>query len=356
MLLPVALALGIEVLVRATTAPVPAIELFVGDEAGRVAVKTRAGSEAFQGDPLLGWKLRPNLRDAWWDFTLFSTDSEGTRVAPGDAGQAPAPAAEADFRMICLGDSVTFGYRVPVVWPEELAAGPGEPKLAQRPWPQELAARLRAQHPDRRIQIRALACPGYTTHQGLAWLRREIGREPLDAVTIQFGWNDTGLRGRSDAQALPMGMAPVAARRAIGASRALAQLALLLRGDADVPAARELVPRVGPDAFAENIRAMGRLAAGRGARVLVLPVIYRGGGEDPAEGERVERWNDILDDVIRAERFHPVSLPELTPAGWPDNTPLFGEPIHPGAAGHRLIADRVAETLSPPSIGAVPSP
>ena len=33
---------------------------------------------------------------------------------------------------------------------------------------------------------------------------------------------------------------------------------------------------------------------------------------------------------------------------------LFGERIHPGAPGHRLIADRVAETLGPAIAGVAP--
>ena len=54
------------------------------------------------------------------------------------------------------------------------------------PFPAQLEQSLRASHPDRQIDVIPLAVPGYTSAQGLAWLRREIARLQPDAVIICF--------------------------------------------------------------------------------------------------------------------------------------------------------------------------
>src|SRR5919202_1465219 len=40
----------------------------------------------FEGDPLLFWRLRPNLSNVVWDFTPVSTNSQGLRH-DGDVGR-----------------------------------------------------------------------------------------------------------------------------------------------------------------------------------------------------------------------------------------------------------------------------
>ncbi len=121
----------------------------------------------FEGDARLLWRLKPNLANVVWDFTPVSTNSRGLRYA-GEIG-AKTPGT---LRVVCLGDSVTFGYRVPVVW----AKKPDDYDRSWLPYPALLEQALRAANPGRRIEVIPLAVPGYTSRQGLAWLRRDPAR------------------------------------------------------------------------------------------------------------------------------------------------------------------------------------
>lgn len=60
----------------------------------------------FVQDDDLGWKMKPNARDEWGE-TIVSTNSKGLRGPEVDYARRPGVA-----RVLFLGDSVTFGYRV----------------------------------------------------------------------------------------------------------------------------------------------------------------------------------------------------------------------------------------------------
>jgi lysophospholipase L1-like esterase len=80
-----------------------------------------------------------------------------------------------DFRVLCLGDSITFGYGV----------------RYQEAYPTVLERLLRHALPDRRVHVLNGACPAYTIHQGHEVLRRRGLKYQADVVTIWFGWNDS---------------------------------------------------------------------------------------------------------------------------------------------------------------------
>ncbi len=112
---------------------------------------------------------------------MLSTNAQSFR---GDYPITTKP--RGTLRIICLGDSVTFGYRVPVVWPDK----PTEYHPAWLPYPMLLEKQLRDANLGRRIEVITMAVPGYTSHQGLAWLRRDIDYLEPDLVIASFGWND----------------------------------------------------------------------------------------------------------------------------------------------------------------------
>src|SRR5712691_3035102 len=112
------------------------------------------GSTIFMGDPLLFWRVRPNLKEVVWDFTSVSTNGQGLRH-DGDIGRK-RPGA---FRIVCLGDSVTFGFRVPLVFPEH----PHDYARDELPYPLLLERQLREANPGRQIEVVPMAVPAYTT-------------------------------------------------------------------------------------------------------------------------------------------------------------------------------------------------
>jgi lysophospholipase L1-like esterase len=110
-----------------------------------------------------------------WDVEL---DRRGFREAEFAERKAPGT-----FRILCLGDSWTFGANV-----------------AQRDtYPRQLERLLAERHPGARFEVLNLGVLGYSSFQGKELLRlRAIDWEP-DAVVLGFGMND-GKIGYSDKQ------------------------------------------------------------------------------------------------------------------------------------------------------------
>jgi lysophospholipase L1-like esterase len=193
-------------------------------------VNTRSALEQgrFLPDDTLFWKL---------PRTVNEVDRAIRAVHP----DLPVPARRAPRRILVLGDSCS---RI------SLGVLPYSALLEQ-----ELG-------PDR-VEVLNASVPGYTTHQGLAWLNSQLLDLEPDLVVVYFGWNDhwraTGLTDRQYA----------ASRRA---SRL--RLLSLLRRRPDTPPLR--VPL---DAYRENLAAIVDACRARGARVLLIAAPHRITGE-----------------------------------------------------------------------------
>jgi lysophospholipase L1-like esterase len=304
----------------------------------------------FEFDPLLTWRLRASLRDVWWDFTPVKTNTAGLRM---DREIGP----KKGIRVVCLGDSVTFGYRVPLA---EERGNPAAFDASEKAYPALLEELLKARFPGKDIEVLPLACPGYTSSQGFAWLRRDLDALQPDLVTACFGWNDARAAGLPDRLTFPQSTAQVTARRIMARS----QLLLHLAKSAQSGRARELMPdsdepRSSVQEYVENFRQMRSAAQDRHAWFGIILPVYRdpntagdypegkGQAGDPAEAERIKDYRDQLRSAAKQHEIPHLLVPELTEAGWPKNAELFGERIHPNAAGHRLLAERLAEFLVP---------
>ncbi|HYY41864.1 MAG TPA: SGNH/GDSL hydrolase family protein [Pyrinomonadaceae bacterium] len=293
----------------------------------------RAHVTIFAGDPLLFWRLQPNLDKAVWDFTVVSTNGQGLRHE-GDIGRKQAGA----LRVVCLGDSVTFGYRVPVVFPQHPEAYAPD----WLPYPMLLERRLRAANPGRQIEVIALAVPGYTSYQGLLWLRRDIAALQPDVVTVCFGWNDINLRARPDSVAMPASWAHVFYRRLLGYSQALTHAALWLQRrkaerNAPAPPAAN-IPRVPQAEFVNNMLEIAHLAGAHGATALIIAPVYRDAVTNPPEAARIRAHRDALRAAAQANGVPYLEIQALTETNYPATQQLFGELIHPNHEGHRLLA------------------
>ncbi len=214
---------AIEVGTRLTMDHVSSLDLFVVARQQKAQVADAKQSGIFEGDPLLLWRLKPNLDRAVWDFTVLSTNAEHLRSE--HAGETLATKQPGTIRIVCLGDSVTFGFRVPVVWPDK----PTEFDPEWLPFPMLLEKQLRATNPGRKIEVVTMAVPGYTSHQGLAWLRRDIERLQPDLLTVSFGWNDASLSDVADREAIRVNWSSVAVRWLIDHSQAFAHATRWLR-------------------------------------------------------------------------------------------------------------------------------
>lgn len=347
------LLLAFEVGTRLTMPHVSSLDLFVVTSQQKAQVADANHSGIFEGDPLLLWRLKPNLDHAVWDFTVLSTNSDHLRSQ--EAGRALEPKQPGAIRIVCLGDSVTFGYRVPVVWPDK----PTEYDHEWLPYPMLIEKQLRAANPNRTIEVITMAVPGYSSHQGLAWLTRDIDKLEPDLVTVSFGWNDASVSDAPDREAIKTNWSAVGVRWLVDHSQAFAHVTRWLRARerAKLQAAalnnqpgqpqvyKRPVARVSQEEYLSNMAAIAQLARQRGARVIVIAPPYRDRSSDAPEAESMLQYRLALGATMRQRGVPFLELRELTEEAYPSNEGWFGERIHPNHMGHRLLASELLKLI-----------
>jgi lysophospholipase L1-like esterase len=331
---------AVELIVRLAMPRLDSLDVFVRSALQRNDLSDNRRVRITEGDPLVFWRIKPNLSKAIWDFTLVSTNARGWRHE-GSLGRKPI----GGFRIVCLGDSVTFGYRVPTVWAER----PEDYPRDALPYSMLIEDRLRRANPGRAIDVLALAVPGFTSHQGLALLGREIAGIQPDVVTICYGWNDTDVRELPDRVIMPTDDWSAFRRRVIASSQALLHVSSWLnkrRARASPAAAgTKLVPRVSQSDYVANILAAAALAREHGATPVILGPVYRDPLTAPEQAARMTSYRNALRGAARSAGIPYLEFPELMESAAPANTGLFGELIHPNHLGHRLMARRLLAYL-----------
>ena len=315
-------------------APIDSLAVFVQSRWQRDDLDDRDHVRIFEGDPVLFWRLKPNLHDVIWDFTLISTNAQGLRW-----NRTLGPKPQGGLRIACLGDSVTFGYRVPLIW----RSTPDQYDRSARPYPAILEAQLRAAFPGRPVEVVPLAVPGYTSAQGLHWLQTVGAQLDADVILLQYGWNDVSLREAPDRDTMRDG----GLRRLARAAAAHSQIALHIihwwqrhRPRSQARGASP-VTRLDESEYVANLLAMARIAVQEGATPVIIGTVYRDAVTDPAAAARVRSYRAAVQLAAGRAHVDYLEIPQLTESGYPDNAALFGETIHPNAAGHRLMAQAI---------------
>jgi lysophospholipase L1-like esterase len=342
----VLILVAVEVITRLTMPHVSSLDLFVVTSQQKAQVADTEHVGIFEGDPLLLWRLKPNLSQVYWDYTLVSTSSDHLRSL--SSNQKLTAKQPGTIRIVCLGDSVTFGYRVPPVWPDKL----NDYDREWLPYPMLLEKQLRVANPGRKIEAVTMAVPGYTSHQGLAWLRRDIDWLQPDLVIVSFGWNDTSVSDVPDREAIKTNRLAVAVRWLIDHSQAFAHATHWLRNRAskDRPlnsaATTRPVARVSQQEYLDNMIGIERLARDGSARVIVIGAPYRDTSPSAPEGQSMLQYRRALSSAMSQERVPYLEIPELTEAAYPANEGWFGERIHPNHMGHRLMTSELLKLIA----------
>lgn len=275
-------------------------------------------------DPELWVRLRPSVRYESRDSGTIVTSTHGTR---GPEFPVPKPAGR--VRVVCVGDSVTFGWGV--------AADEAYPALLERA--------LRASARD--VDVVNAGQPSYSSFQGRILLERELLGYGPDIVTFAFGHNDGFGAPRSDRaeRARDRGLAR-RAQRLLRRSRLYTALAMVLlrkpaaggagpdfRGGLADPASA--VARVDPAAFRDNLTAVVDDCR-RAAVELVLVT-------EPRRDRKPSPYNEVVRDVGREQQVRVVDLELLFAPLAPG--PLFVDNVHPSVAGHRLFASAIMDAI-----------
>ena len=349
-----------------------------------VAFDQVAVGNLYVPDADLFWRLRPGLA------TFFN----GNRLRTSSLGfRGPEPG---DPKVLCLGDSVAFGYSVeePEAWPHLLARASG-------------------------LEVLDAGVPGYSTYQGRVLLAQLLVRFRPRVVALSFGYNDAHLFPFADTAAAH-GLGARLVRR-LRRSAAFRQLAALAGEGRAVRAARELLEirgrnhgsfpfhgdedltrfragetrireilagspeRVALPAYAENLAAMVRMAVGHGAAVLLVETPYAVSTREPyfaasRIGTPIARYRQAMREVAVAEGATLVELPRLHERVEADPTLFVTRPlgemerasfarlaidpgrrremglgpdlryrvdvVHPSAGGHAYIAAEVARAMA----------
>ena len=317
--------------------PVSSFELFIVSPQQKVGFSDKRQAGIFEGDPNMIWPLKPNLDNVVWDFTVVSTNAAHLR-SEKSSGSIPAK-VPGTIRIVCLGDSVTFGYRVPLVFPERPT------NKASLPYPMLVEKQLRAANPGRNIEVINMAVPGYTSHQGRIWLSRDIGRLAPDLVTVSFGWNDASLGDVPDREAIKTDVPSVAVRPLVDRSQVFAHLVLWMRAreaartPADIPKPFVLPgPRVPQDEYLSNITAILDTIRQYGAKAVVIAAPYRDYSPQALEADRMFQYRTALGAEMRDRGVPYLEIPESIESSYPSNLVYFGARIHPSKVRHRLMA------------------
>jgi lysophospholipase L1-like esterase len=127
---------------------------------------------------LLG-RFNPSIPDALRDNNRWHVrlNSEGFRE-----GELPREKHAGVLRVVCIGDSWTFGTNVG----------------GEETYPRRLEALLRREFPHREIEVFNLGMIGYSSFQGLELLKRRALDLQPDVVLIGFAMNDSVVSGWRD--------------------------------------------------------------------------------------------------------------------------------------------------------------
>jgi len=109
-----------------------------------------------------------------WDISL---NSQGFRDTEFSAAKRPSA-----FRIICLGDSWTFGTNV------------GQ----EETYPQQLQKLLKQEFPEADFEVLNLGVLGYTSYQGLELIKHHIMNLAPDLLVIGYAMNDASIAGYRD--------------------------------------------------------------------------------------------------------------------------------------------------------------
>jgi lysophospholipase L1-like esterase len=276
--------------------------------------------------PERGFALRPGFAD-----DLYHIDSEGFRVGPSAPFDAPT--------LVALGESTTFGWRVP----------------DDASYPAQLQALLAAQ--GQQVRVLNAGVPSYSSTQVLRYLQEILATQQPSMVLISILWNDiwysTVFNWYPD---LLVYQQPPLWKLWLMRHSALLR-AVLLR---PLPEQSELVDRFNPDAFDQyraNVRAMLELAAGRGVAVAWLeppfaPALL------PPEGlnefhvrytrpfllETANRYRAAV-AALAGEYGVPIIDHRLSLSNDGGPAELFLDPLHPTSEGNRILAEDVLAAL-----------
>jgi lysophospholipase L1-like esterase len=253
--------------------------------------------------PLLEWEFRPSCTGRLVDAALHIN---------GAGLRSPEIRDDGSIRVLALGDSSTFGWNV-------------DPEQA---YPGALERLLNRRAGERRYQVINAGVAGYSSYQGLVYLReRGLALKPA-IVLIGFGFNELFRIGDDEARlARERRWLPLLRVNDVLLERST--LYRWLRWKASKVAPPKLGYRVAPERYGENLREMIRLVRAHGGQAALLDFFAHPVADTPEQ-----RFPETL-AAVAAELDVPLVVydgPRL-------------DLVHPTREGYEMLAAKIVAAL-----------
>jgi lysophospholipase L1-like esterase len=295
-------------------------------------VASDLGNDFIVEDAFLMWFPKPNYSDAH-----IKINSQGFRDK-----EYKVTKDKNVFRILCLGDSSTFGLGVPI---HDTYHALLENRLNK-----ELG------QSGKKFEIINAGVPGYTSCQGLALYKYRGVKYTPDVVTFYFGFNDANkIFYLSDKQIMQNDVPFVV--KAINNTLLLKldSYRLLRKCIANITAngnnnVGESVPRVSIEDFKANILELNRLCKKNGALLLLIaPHIRKEENfyfiRELNRKKYAILYRKELEKISKEYNIPLVSVTEMTEESPSDTTLLFLDTVHPSQFGHWLIMVKLYDRL-----------
>ena len=277
-------------------------------------------------DPFLMWALKPGYKGG-----PIAISSMGFRDIEYDKKKNAGV-----FRILCLGDSTTFGYGIPL---ESTYHSLLEDRL-----------NCRQERGGRRYDVINAGVVGYTSLQGLGMLLFRGAEFKPDLVTAYFGVNETICRFYlSDADIMKLGR-PQWLKTFINKWLLKSEIVRVLHKlkNGEEKTGRKPTARISSDDYRNTILRLKDACQQNGARLLLIsPALQVDGHQADDRVLKIIRYRRVLEQTAVEAGIPLLTIPELTEYASGDSSALFltGDSVHPNRAGHRLIMQRLYDFI-----------
>lgn len=291
-------------------------------------------------DPLMMWSLKPNYKGTFLKYIKVNADGYRGRLYKIDKD-------ENTFRILALGDSSTFGHRMPN---SEIYHALLEEKLNE-----EYGGKIK-------FEVINAGAEGYTSYQGLNIYKYKFSEYKPDIVTAYFGLSDTKKNFHlSDREIVGDGVFRKIVNRYLmntATYRLLTDLKSKLlksdffKSDKDNLAAK--VPRVSLSDYRKNIVELNELVKKNGSTLVLISPPVEGDPKNliPTNVkhkkyiENIVAYRKVLEDVAKKRGIPLLTVGELTEKMWlnPEDenyVDYFFDVVHPNYLGHELLTERL---------------
>jgi lysophospholipase L1-like esterase len=296
--------------------------------------------EIFLKDHELFWKFRPDqvIASGFFVEGEYHINRHGLRGPDFSPQKSPGT-----YRIICLGNSCTFGWRV------------GESDV----YPRRLEAILDESAPDGSWEVINAGVTGYSSLQGLRFLRREVLKWEPNLLIFNYCWNDhwAGAQDIADKdQQLPAQWV-LNIQNLLGRTftyRLVKYLVFSIKKPTPADFSRtNPVYRVGLEDFRKNLSGMIATARGHDIPLVLLtaPITARADRKYAGVHAYHGRYNDIIRSFAGTDG---VTILDAA-AEFAGRNGLFDNPErdikHYNSNGHKIIAEIIADHVASPHGG-----